>query len=125
PNDRANVGIRHPGRPTDRPEAGRSEHETRGGGAGEGAVAAARWCANGCEAHRRRGRASAQSRRRVSSGPVVPGRSLRAAWYSGRLALGPARTRFAACDLIDPRTIELLRTELQLEALAYHACQKA
>ena len=72
---RAAAGSRHPGHPTDRPEADRPEHETGDGGAGEGALAARIRCANEPEAHRRRDHASAQSRRRVSSGPAAQDRS--------------------------------------------------
>jgi len=70
PNDRASVGSRRPDHPTRRLAAGTPERGTRDGGAGEGAVAARIGYANGFEAPRRRDRASAQSRRRVSCGPA-------------------------------------------------------
>src|SRR5207253_5614597 len=70
PNGRANVGSRRPDHPTRRLAGGRPERGSRGGGADEDVVAARIRYANGFEAPRRRDRASAQSRRRVSSGPA-------------------------------------------------------
>ena len=86
-------------------------------------------CANGCEAHRRRDRASARSRRRVCSA-VRQGRTdpdarhgaLRAtgAWSGKRRAC-----RCRRCNPVDPGPIHLLRAKLELEPLAHHAGQEA
>ena len=65
----------------------------------EGAVVARTRFATGSEVHRRRDHASAQSRRRVSSGPGSQDRSLRAAWRSGWTSLGLAES----CRQLSPR----------------------
>jgi hypothetical protein len=55
-------------------------------------------------------------------------RSLRGARDSARPALGLVRgglTAVSARNLVDPVAVHLLRTELQVKALAYHAGQEA
>src|SRR5437764_5861442 len=126
PNGRANVGSRRQGRPGGQLEADTPEHETAGGGASLDAVDARIRHPSGAEDHRRRDRAGAQPRRRLSCGPAELDRSLRVSWCSGRSALGltTGLAAFRTRNLIGPGAVDLLRSEFKFEAFAHYAGKK-